>query len=65
MGETVPAEWHGKDATFSTGCTKEMHIALDMQAGHPEMQIIGPDPRLFFRRGEYAVGKYFDSSITL
>ncbi|AMD92812.1 ARMT1-like domain-containing protein [Desulfomicrobium orale] len=64
MGETVPAEWHGKDATFSTGCTKEMHIALDMQAGHPEMQIIGPDPKRFFRRMEYGVGKYFDARIS-
>lgn len=64
MGEAVPAEWHGKDATFSTGCTKEMHIALDMQAKHPEMQIIGPDPRRFFRRMEYGVGKYFDARIT-
>ena len=42
-----------------------MHIALDVQRKKKEMQIIGPDPRLFFRRGEYAVGKYFDSSITL
>ena len=63
MGETVPAEWHGKDATFSTGCTKEMNIALDMQGTHPEMQIIGPDPKRFFRRMEYGVGKYFDASI--
>ena len=63
MGEPVPAEWHGKDATFSTGCTKEMHIALDMQQKHPEMQIIGPDPKRFFRRMEYGVGKYFDARI--
>lgn len=64
MGESVPAEWHGKDATFSTGCTKEMHIALDMQKKHPEMQIMGPDPRRFFRRMEYGVGKYFDERIS-
>lgn len=64
MGEVVPAEWHGKDATFSTGCTKEMHIALDVQKAHPELQIIGPDPRRFFRRMEYGVGKYFDARIT-
>jgi hypothetical protein len=64
MGEAVPAEWHGKDATFSTGCTKEMHIALDMQIEHPEMQIVGPDPKRFFRRMEYGVGKYFDARIT-
>jgi uncharacterized protein with ATP-grasp and redox domains len=63
MGEPVPAEWHGKDATFSTGCTKEMHIALDMQGRHPEMQIIGPEPKRFFRRMEYGVGKYFDARI--
>ncbi|MBU4524383.1 MAG: hypothetical protein KUA37_06515 [Desulfomicrobium sp.] len=64
MGESVPAEWHGKDSTFSTGCTKEMHIALDMQVKHPEMQIIGPEPKRFFRRMEYGVGKYFDARIT-
>jgi len=63
MGEAVPAEWHGKDSTFSTGCTKEMHIALDMQDKHPEMQIIGPEPKRFFRRMEYGVGKYFDARI--
>jgi len=63
MGEPVPAEWHGKDATFSTGCTKEMNIALDMQQRHPEMQIIGPEPKRFFRRMEYGVGKYFDARI--
>lgn len=64
LGEPVPAQWHGKDATFSTGCTKEMHIALDMQTKHPEMQIIGPDPKRFFRRMEYGVGKYFDARIS-
>jgi uncharacterized protein with ATP-grasp and redox domains len=63
MGQPVPAAWHGKDATFSTGCTKEMHIALDMQDKHPEMQIMGPDPKRFFRRMEYGVGKYFDARI--
>ena len=63
MGEAVPAEWHGKDSTFSTGCTKEMNIALDMQTKHPEMQIIGPEPKRFFRRMEYGVGKYFDARI--
>ncbi len=63
MGEPVPAEWHGKDATFSTGCTKEMNIALDMQQKHPEMQIIGPEAKRFFRRMEYGVGKYFDARI--
>ena len=59
----VPPQWSGKDSTFSTGCTKEMRIALDVQAKNREMQIIGPDPQRFFRRGEYGVGKYFDASI--
>ncbi len=63
MGEKVPPIWAGKDATFSTGCTKEMKIALEEQRKHPEMQIIGPDPEKFFRRREYGVGKYFDASI--
>ena len=64
LGRKVPPSWSGKDATYSTGCTKEMRIALDMQAKNREMQIIGPEPRLFFRRGEYGVGKYFDASIS-
>lgn len=64
LGRKVPPAWLGKDATFSTGCTKEMHIALDVQSKNKEMQIIGPDPRLFSRRGEYGVGKYFDANLT-
>ena len=64
MNRSVPPVWTGKDATFSTGCTKEMHIALDMQRTHPEMQIIGPNPEKFFRRREYGVGKFFDAAIT-
>jgi len=63
MGRTVPPVWTGKDATFSTGCTKELHIALDVQRSHPEMQLIGPDPEKFFRRREYGVGKFFDAAI--
>ncbi|MCR4667278.1 MAG: hypothetical protein K5657_08295 [Desulfovibrio sp.] len=63
LGKKVPQAWSGKDSTYSTGCTKEMHIALDVQQINPEMQIIGPDPKLFFRRGEYGVGKYFDKKI--
>ena len=63
MGEKVPPVWTGKDATFSTGCTKEMHIALDVQRKHPELQIIGPSPEKFFRRRDYGIGKYFDSSL--
>ncbi len=57
----VPPIWAGKDATFSTGCTKEMQIALDMQRRTPEMQLIGPSPDKFFRRREYGVGKFSDA----
>jgi uncharacterized protein with ATP-grasp and redox domains len=56
----VPPEWVGKDATFSTGCTKEMKIALDVQKDHPEMQIIGPAKEKFMRRREYGIGKMYD-----
>jgi uncharacterized protein with ATP-grasp and redox domains len=63
MGEKVPAIWAGKDATYSTGCTKEMHIALSVQARQPELQIIGPNPEKFFRRREYGIGKFFDAGI--
>ncbi|WP_297228274.1 hypothetical protein [uncultured Desulfovibrio sp.] len=61
LGRKMPAAWTGKDATYSTGCTKEMRIALEMQAENREMQIIGPEARMFMRRGEYGVGKYFDA----
>lgn len=64
LGEKVPPVWAGKDATFSTGCTKEMKIALDMQTLHRELQIIGPSPDKFFRRRDYGVGRYFDSLIS-
>lgn len=60
----VPPEWVGKDATYSTGCTKEMHIAMDVQKKHPEMQIIGPSKEKFMRRGEYGVGKMYDRRLT-
>ena len=63
MGQKVPPIWAGKDATFSTGCTKEMQIALEEQRKYPEMQIIGPSPEKFFRRREYGVGKFFDTNI--
>lgn len=56
----VPPEWVGKDSTFSTGCTKEMKIALDVQKEHPEMQIIGPSREKFLRREEYGIGKMYD-----
>lgn len=63
LDEKVPAAWTGKDSTFSTGCTKEMCIALEMQKKHPELQIIGPPAERFFRRRDYAVGKYFDATL--
>ncbi|KAB1440258.1 ARMT1-like domain-containing protein [Pseudodesulfovibrio senegalensis] len=63
MGAKVPPVWAGKDATYSTGCTKEMHIALDVQRRQPELQIIGPSPEKFFRRREYGVGKFCDVAI--
>ena len=63
LGMKVPSAWMGKDSTFSTGCTKEMIIAMDVQRSHPELQIIGPSAEKFFRRREYGVGKYFDARI--
>ena len=60
MRKKVPPEWVGKDATFSTGCTKEIKIALDVQKEHPEMQIIGPSEGHFLRRREYGIGKMYD-----
>lgn len=63
MGKKVPPIWAGRDSTYSTGCTKEMHIALEVQEKNPEMQIIGPSPEKFFRRREYGVGKFFDANI--
>ncbi len=60
MGEKVPPEWVGKDATYSTGCTKEMQIAMEVQKQYPEMQIIGPSWEKFMRRKEYGVGKLYD-----
>ena len=59
----VPPEWVGKDATFSTGCTKEMKIALDVQKKHPEMQITGPAKEKFMRRSEYGVGMLYDQRL--
>ncbi len=63
LGRKVLPAWAGKDATFSTGCTKEMRIALDVQRRNTELQIIGPDKEKFFRRNNYGVGKYFDARI--
>ncbi len=64
MRKKVPPEWIGKDATYSTGCTKEMKIALDVQRRHPEMQIIGPAREKFMRRDEYGIGKMFDQRLS-
>lgn len=63
MGRRIPPVWAGKDSTYSTGCTKEMRIALDMQQRFPEMQIIGPSPDKFFRRSEYGVGRFSDEAL--
>ncbi len=60
MEQKIPPEWVGKDATYSSGCTKEMAIAIDVQEKHPEMQIIGPAKERFMRRKEYGVGKMYD-----
>jgi uncharacterized protein with ATP-grasp and redox domains len=60
IGRKVPPEWVGKDATFSTGCTKEMKIACEVLEKHPEMQVIGPSREKFMRRNEYGVGKMYD-----
>lgn len=59
----VPPEWVGKDATFSTGCTKEMKIATEVQRERPEMQIIGPSQEKFLRRQEYGIGKMYDQRL--
>ncbi|MDO9566499.1 MAG: hypothetical protein Q7J15_07150 [Candidatus Desulfaltia sp.] len=64
MGKKVPPEWVGKDATFSTGCTKEMKIALKVQQKYPEMQIIGPPQERFMRRKEYGIGKMYDKRLS-
>jgi hypothetical protein len=63
MNMKIPPEWVGKDATFSTGCTKEMKIALEVQEQHREMQIIGPSQEKFLRRQEYGIGKMYDRQL--
>jgi uncharacterized protein with ATP-grasp and redox domains len=63
MGSKVPPEWVGKDATYSTGCTKEMAIAMEVQKRNPEMQLIGPSKEKFMRREEYGVGKMYDQRL--
>jgi uncharacterized protein with ATP-grasp and redox domains len=64
MKAKVPPEWVGKDATFSTGCTQEMRIALQVQKERPEMQIIGPSQEKFLRRDEYGIGKMYDRRLS-
>ncbi len=64
MNQKIPPEWVGKDATYSTGCTKEMGIAIDVQHRHPEMQIIGPARERFMRRKEYGVGMMYDRRLS-
>ena len=64
MKKKIPPEWLGKDATYSTGCTKEMAIAIDVQKKHPEMQLIGPPHERFMRRLEYGVGKMYDRRLS-
>ncbi|MBR9980091.1 MAG: DUF89 family protein [Desulfatitalea sp.] len=63
LAQRIPPEWVGKDATYSTGCTKEMTIAIDVQQKHPEMQLIGPGKERFMRRKEYGVGKMYDQRL--
>jgi hypothetical protein len=63
MKMKTPPEWVGKDATYSTGCTKEMRIALEVIRKHPEMQIIGPAREKFIRRAEYGIGQMFDKRL--
>ena len=64
MKKKIPPEWVGKDATYSTGCTKEMAIAVEVLLKHPEMQVIGPAKERFMRRKDYGVGKMYDRRLT-
>ncbi len=64
MNKKVPPEWVGKDATYSTGCTKEMKIAIGVQKKHAEMQILGPSVEKFMRRDEYGIGKMYDQRLS-
>lgn len=63
MGQKVPPEWIGKDSTYSTGCTKEMRIAQDVQKQNPEMQLMGPSLAKFMRRNEYGIGSMYDQRL--
>ncbi|MEJ2156931.1 MAG: ARMT1-like domain-containing protein [Desulfobacteraceae bacterium] len=64
INKKIPPEWVGKDATYSTGCTKEMSIAIDVQKEHPEMQLIGPSKERFMRRKDYGIGKMYDRRLS-
>jgi len=64
LNREVAPEWLGKDATYSTGCTKEMKLAIEVQGVHPEMQIIGPATERFLRRSEYGIGKLYDRQLS-
>ena len=64
LNREVAPEWLGKDATYSTGCTKEMKLAIEVQGEHPEMQIIGPATERFLRRSEYGIGKLYDRQLS-
>jgi len=63
MKQKVPPEWIGKDSTYSTGCTKEMKIAQEVQKKNFEMQLIGPSLNKFMRRNEYGVGSMYDQRL--
>lgn len=63
MKKKVPPEWIGKDSTYSTGCTKEMRIAISVQKQNTEMQLIGPAVEKFMRRDEYGVGSMYDQRL--
>jgi uncharacterized protein with ATP-grasp and redox domains len=63
MKQKVPPEWIGKDSTYSTGCTKEIRIAREVQKMNPEMQLISPSLDKFMRRNEYGVGSMYDQRL--
>jgi len=63
INKKVPPEWIGKDSTYSTGCTKEMRIAQDVQKKNPEMQLMGPSLDRFMRRNEYGIGSMYDQRL--
>jgi len=63
MKQKVPPEWVGKDSTYSTGCTKEMKIAQEVQKKNFEMKLIGPSLDKFMRRNEYGVGSMYDQRL--